>query len=151
MVSSKKSSTFAADLVIINGAIAQLVEQRTENPCVPGSIPGGTTERNANDLKTRLLAFFLLSWTSNLATFDQHFDTFSPFLMLKKSVFRGYYNTKKEGQKSPSFLFRTSCPHLCHLQQQPFRHTRPMNTLYNLYTDLLFYDRSRSFFEQGCI
>ena len=26
-----------------NGAIAQLVEQRTENPCVPGSIPGGTT------------------------------------------------------------------------------------------------------------
>ena len=28
----------------INGAIAQLVEQRTENPCVPGSIPGGTTQ-----------------------------------------------------------------------------------------------------------
>ena len=28
---------------INNGAIAQLVEQRTENPCVPGSIPGGTT------------------------------------------------------------------------------------------------------------
>ena len=26
-----------------HGAIAQLVEQRTENPCVPGSIPGGTT------------------------------------------------------------------------------------------------------------
>ena len=26
------------------GAIAQLVEQRTENPCVPGSNPGGTTE-----------------------------------------------------------------------------------------------------------
>ena len=28
-----------------NGAIAQLVEQRTENPCVPGSIPGGTTNK----------------------------------------------------------------------------------------------------------
>ena len=26
-----------------HGAIAQLVEQRTENPCVPGSIPGDTT------------------------------------------------------------------------------------------------------------
>ena len=26
-----------------NGAIAQLVEQRTENPCVTGSIPVGTT------------------------------------------------------------------------------------------------------------
>ncbi len=28
------------------GALAQLVEQRTENPCVPGSIPGGTTLKN---------------------------------------------------------------------------------------------------------
>jgi hypothetical protein len=27
----------------MRGALAQLVEQRTENPCVPGSIPGGTT------------------------------------------------------------------------------------------------------------
>ena len=26
------------------GGIAQLVEQRTENPCVPGSIPGATTK-----------------------------------------------------------------------------------------------------------
>lgn len=28
------------------GALAQLVEQRTENPCVPGSIPGGTTRED---------------------------------------------------------------------------------------------------------
>ena len=27
-----------------DGVIAQLVEQRTENPCVPGSIPGDTTK-----------------------------------------------------------------------------------------------------------
>ena len=27
------------------GTLAQLVEQRTENPCVPGSIPGGTTTK----------------------------------------------------------------------------------------------------------
>ncbi len=27
----------------IKGALAQLVEQRTENPCVPSSILGGTT------------------------------------------------------------------------------------------------------------
>ncbi len=33
-----------------SGTIAQLVEQRTENPCVPGSIPGGTTQINANSL-----------------------------------------------------------------------------------------------------
>ena len=37
----KKTTKFAAQLV---GAIAQLVEQWTENPCVPGSIPGGTTK-----------------------------------------------------------------------------------------------------------
>ncbi len=29
-----------------DGAIAQLVEQRTENPCVTGSIPVGTTNLN---------------------------------------------------------------------------------------------------------
>ena len=29
-------------------SLAQLVEQRTENPCVPGSIPGGTTKKIAN-------------------------------------------------------------------------------------------------------
>ena len=45
-VSLKNPSIFA--LVIKNaGAIAQLVEQRTENPCVPGSIPGGTTDNKA--------------------------------------------------------------------------------------------------------
>ena len=30
------------------GGIAQSVEQRTENPCVPGSIPGGTTKKLFN-------------------------------------------------------------------------------------------------------
>ena len=38
---NKKSCIFA--LANGNGAIAQLVEQRTENPCVPSSILGGTT------------------------------------------------------------------------------------------------------------
>ena len=43
-----------------NGAIAQLVEQRTENPCVPGSIPGGTTEQTKGYVeKTCPLSFFL--------------------------------------------------------------------------------------------
>ena len=32
------------------GVIAQLVEQRTENPCVPGSIPGDTTEKAVPDI-----------------------------------------------------------------------------------------------------
>ena len=34
------------------GAIAQLVEQRTENPCVPGSIPGGTTFKISRNVVT---------------------------------------------------------------------------------------------------
>ena len=46
-----------------NGAIAQLVEQRTENPCVPGSIPGGTTENQAVTFK---VAAFLFSETKYL-------------------------------------------------------------------------------------
>ncbi len=33
-----------------NGVIAQLVEQRTENPCVPGSIPGDTTEKRVTEM-----------------------------------------------------------------------------------------------------
>ena len=40
------------------GAIAQLVEQRTENPCVPGSIPGGTTKTS---IEAILLRFFVIS------------------------------------------------------------------------------------------
>ena len=31
---------------LLIGTIAQLVEQRTENPCVPGSNPGSTTKEN---------------------------------------------------------------------------------------------------------
>ena len=37
----QKATIFA--LALEQGTLAQLVEQRTENPCVPGSIPGGTT------------------------------------------------------------------------------------------------------------
>ena len=39
------------------GTLAQLVEQWTENPCVPGSIPGGTTKRKAPQLPEGLFCF----------------------------------------------------------------------------------------------
>ena len=40
----QKDSIFAAlKTTEVNGFLAQLVEQRIENPCVPGSIPGETT------------------------------------------------------------------------------------------------------------
>ena len=41
-----------------DGAIAQLVEQRTENPCVPGSIPGGTTQHGRSYSAEWLLLLF---------------------------------------------------------------------------------------------
>ena len=43
LLMSKNVFKFASLLSI--GAIAQLVEHRTENPGVPGSIPGGTTAK----------------------------------------------------------------------------------------------------------
>ena len=46
LVYPNKTSTFAPKL--ITGVIAQSVEQRTENPCVPGSIPGDTTSKRSS-------------------------------------------------------------------------------------------------------
>ena len=43
-----------------DGAIAQLVEQRTENPCVPGSIPGGTTLKETESYSDVALFFIYL-------------------------------------------------------------------------------------------
>ena len=39
------------------GTLAQLVEQWTENPCVPGSSPGGTTKVKAPQLPEGLFCF----------------------------------------------------------------------------------------------
>ena len=65
---SKKLPTFAtakprgtrprACKETFHGVIAQLVEQRTENPCVPGSIPGDTTQKKALDIESG--AFFVM-------------------------------------------------------------------------------------------
>ena len=46
------------------GTIAQLVEQRTENPCVPGSNPGSTTKEKANHWSFFLLQIFPLGDSS---------------------------------------------------------------------------------------
>ena len=43
MLAYEKVHMHIVEILKVNGALAQLVEQRTENPCVPGSIPGGTT------------------------------------------------------------------------------------------------------------
>lgn len=41
----RKNVYFCAPLLRKDGAVAQLVEQRTENPCVGGSIPSHTTKK----------------------------------------------------------------------------------------------------------
>ena len=53
-----------------HGAIAQLVEQRTENPCVPGSIPGGTTHKRVAYYAT----LFLFSYYPKISFYfpDNH-------------------------------------------------------------------------------
>ncbi len=50
-----------------NGTLAQLVEQRTENPCVPGSIPGGTTKLSRNSfINNDLRVFWFLGLLQRL-------------------------------------------------------------------------------------
>lgn len=44
----------------VDGAVAQLVEQRTENPCVAGSIPAHTTERGTVQINMYCSPFSLL-------------------------------------------------------------------------------------------
>ena len=65
---NKKICTIQKSIVLLqplnknDGAIAQSVEQRTENPCVPGSIPGGTTTKR--DLQKGLFFFTYNLWQS---------------------------------------------------------------------------------------
>jgi hypothetical protein len=47
-VNIKNEFIFALAICAL-GALAQLVEQWTENPCVPGSIPGGTTTKTQSE------------------------------------------------------------------------------------------------------
>jgi hypothetical protein len=52
----------------LDGAVAQSVEQRTENPCVGGSIPPHTTKRPSRD------AGFFISDTSLIVKAFQPFS-----------------------------------------------------------------------------
>ena len=56
----QKSALIFAPAFSRSGVLAQLVEQWTENPCVPGSIPGDTT-RKPGGRKTPGFSFLRLS------------------------------------------------------------------------------------------
>ena len=66
--------TFALAITkcVVDGAIAQLVEQRTENPCVPGSNPGGTTKNHSKKMKTS--EFQRIQWFSFCFNCAKHAD-----------------------------------------------------------------------------
>ena len=54
-------------LQTLQGTLAQLVEQWTENPCVPGSIPGGTTKLSRNSfINNDLRVFWFLELLQRL-------------------------------------------------------------------------------------
>ena len=55
LAETKKSRTFAAQN---GGTVAQLVEQRTENPRVTGSIPVGTTLKKPKEISAFFVALF---------------------------------------------------------------------------------------------
>ena len=69
-----------------NGAIAQLVEQRTENPCVPGSIPGGTTFKRLiiKQLLIKVAAFFM-SFRGFFGGFSAQFENLGE--LVKNTIF----------------------------------------------------------------
>ena len=61
------------------GAIAQLVEQRTENPCVAGSIPGVTTKKDFGYPKSFLfITFFFLSYANEAKYFSASIAALQP-------------------------------------------------------------------------
>ena len=49
-ICASKTGYFIINYPNVGGAIAQSVEQRTENPCVPGSNPGGTTSKSLSEM-----------------------------------------------------------------------------------------------------
>ncbi len=65
------------------GAIAQLVEQRTENPCVPGSIPGGTTKNRVAVVCEAVFSLWPLAKTAPNANGGRIWD----YLLAKRAYF----------------------------------------------------------------
>ena len=119
---------FAASL--IKGAIAQLVEQRTENPCVPGSNPGSTT------LKTRKAcgSFFCLFLNNATHYLVQFLVLLLAFLTLSVCM--------KKGTKIYSII-KGRCPH-CHEGDFFLSHSYKLKTMGDVYENCSICKRSFS-------
>ena len=71
------------------GTLAQMVEQWTENPCVPGSIPGGTTENIRNILDNQGITDFLFLFLYDYCTVKLFYliEVFKTYLLENKVLF----------------------------------------------------------------
>ena len=101
-----------------DGAIAQLVEQRTENPCVPGSIPGGTTQKSLAEMQ----GFFgLMLLGKNF--FRLNGKNSFPRNFVHKIVFSStnFNATKKLCAANPTFKHKLSTPSSTLCTKMPFR------------------------------
>ena len=69
----------------MRGTLAQLVEQRTENPCVPGSIPGGTTFKfQRSSVGQRLTELFFFQGAN---------EGTNEFIIIYQTSYQYYNNT----------------------------------------------------------
>ena len=68
------------------GALAQSVDQQTENLCVPGSIPGGTTFKTLDSKAFK--GFFFLMVFELFIPFLGFFRLFSLYICLTKYIDR---------------------------------------------------------------
>ena len=98
------------------GAIAQLVEQRTENPCVPGSIPGGTT-RKRSYLKSDSFLFYIYGHHHILKISHKRtwFLNYS-FYLCQDTFSRKFLNSNKEYEKTDFHfsLYNNKCSSIRH-------------------------------------
>ena len=97
----KRKERYFAELQVrkILGAIAQLVEQRTENPCVPSSILGGTTE-NTRRCILRGFNFLILLHLRFVRPRVRDPGTGRTRLIKKRNIDR------KDSQRLPSYFLR---------------------------------------------
>jgi hypothetical protein len=77
-----------------DGAVAQLVEQRTENPCVPGSSPGGAT--NPEQL-------FGVFYCINILVSKRNLYLYTKNINYEKNIISSSYNAYLH------YEFRTKC------------------------------------------
>jgi len=84
------------------GEIAQLVEQRTENPCVPGSIPGLATTQTNTDLQP-------IRGRKNRQSDNENDNKFSPVCSCSR-MFKEILEAGGRSYKSPELFPSTDHP-----------------------------------------